>query len=75
MPEQIAEWIWAGLAVYAALGASVSAVLMLGLLQRIDPLAADAPWRVKALIAPGLVALWPIMLVLLIRPKLHERRS
>jgi hypothetical protein len=66
--EQIATWIWLCLTAYAASGALVWIALMLGLMKRLDASAAVAPLRVKAILAPGLIALWPIVLAILIRP-------
>jgi hypothetical protein len=71
--EQIAMEIWLWLAAYASLGALLWLALMLGLMKRLDAAAAAASWRVKAVLSAGLIALWPIVLALLIRPR--ERRS
>lgn len=71
MSERAAEVIWAGVGAYAGLGAVVALLLLFfGGLRRIDATAAVAPLRVKVLIAPGLVALWPLMLLRLagVRP-------
>ena len=62
MTEAVAANIWLGVGAYATVGVVVTLVLMLGALKRLDPLAAAAPLRVKALIAPGLIALWPLVL-------------
>lgn len=69
MSEQFAVSIWLGLAAYAAVGALLWIVLMLGLIKRLDASAAAASWRVKAVLTPGLIALWPIVLALLIKPQ------
>lgn len=63
MPEQIAGGILAGLAIYWGIGIIAAVILLLGGLRRIDSLAASAPWRVKLLIAPGIITLWPVLLV------------
>jgi hypothetical protein len=47
---------------YAGIGVLVAAALVLGGLRRIDAGAAAAPWQVRLLLVPGLVALWPVML-------------
>jgi len=57
-----AEIIWALIAGYFALGLGLALAMLAGWLRRLDPLAATAPWRVKLLLVPGLVALWPLML-------------
>jgi hypothetical protein len=47
---------------YAALGVLVLIALLAGGLKRFGPAAASAPLHVKALLAPGMIALWPVML-------------
>jgi hypothetical protein len=71
MDVDVAIAIWRGLLAYAAVGAIAALWMLAGGLKRIDPLAAAAPLRVKLLLAPGLIALWPAMLVL----RLRARRS
>ena len=61
MPERTAELFWIGLAAYAALGAVALVLLWSGGLARFDKAAAAAPWRVKLLLAPGMIALWPLL--------------
>ncbi len=73
MSEQFALWIWLGLGAYAALGLLLWIALVVGLMRRLDSSAAVAPWRVKAVLAPGVIALWPIVLGLLFKPR--ERAS
>jgi hypothetical protein len=62
MPERAAELFWIGLATYAAVGAFVLVFLWSGVLARFDKAAAAAPWRVRLVLAPGMIALWPLML-------------
>lgn len=69
MSEQFAAWIWMVFAGYLSFGALLWIVLSLGLMKRLDASAAAAPWSVKAILAPGLIALWPAVLVLLFKPK------
>ena len=69
MFEPIAAGLWLGLAAYASLGALLWCALMLGLMKRLDASAAIAPLRVQAIVAPGLIALWPFVLALLIKPR------
>ncbi len=47
---------------YFALGAAFAVVFLSFGLRRLDPIAAAGPLRFKLLIAPGIVALWPVML-------------
>jgi hypothetical protein len=67
--EEFAAWIWIAFAGYLSLGSLLWIALSLGLMQRLDASAAAASWPVKALIAPGLIALWPAVLMLLFKPK------
>ena len=69
MSEQFAAWIWIAFAGYLSLGALLWIVLTLGLMKHLDASAATAPWPVKAILAPGLIALWPAVLMLLFKPK------
>lgn len=74
MSERAAELIWLALAGYASVGAVVTLILLAGALRRIDIAAAAAPIRVKLLITPGLIALWPLLLVRLAGVKPCEDR-
>lgn len=68
MSEAAAETIWTLAACYAAFGALVAIVLVAGGLNRIDPLAHAAPLRVKLLWLPSFIALWPVLVLRLIKP-------
>jgi hypothetical protein len=58
-----AEGLLVVLAVYFVIGALLAtAIAFLGL-ARIDSGASGMPWSARLLILPGLVALWPLMLV------------
>lgn len=73
MSEQVAAWIWLCLAAYVSFGALLWIALTLGIMKRLDASAAVAPWRVKAILAPGLIVLWPIVLSKLLKSR--ERAS
>jgi len=62
------------LAAYLAAGVLVAVALLLGGLRRIDTAAAAAPMRVKLLLVPGMVALWPLMLRRALGWQPHEDR-
>jgi len=49
---------------YFAVGALVALLFLAFGLRRVDVVAADGSLRFKLLIAPGVIALWPIVLVL-----------
>lgn len=64
-----AEGILAALAVYLAVGGLVATVIAIKGLERIDAGAHGMPWSARLLILPGLVALWPLMLVKCLKQK------
>lgn len=64
MPVDVAEIILSAAGLYVV-GGLVFALTFLALgLRHVDALAADGPWTFKALILPGVVGLWPIVLLL-----------
>lgn len=64
-----AEGVLAVLAVYLAVGAICAAVIAVKGLERIDAGAQGMPWSARLLILPGLVALWPLMLMKCLQQK------
>jgi len=66
---------WLGLAAYAGAGALVALWLIAGALQRFDPEAARAPWRVKLLLVPGMLALWPVLIARALGVRPREDRA
>lgn len=58
----IAQLILLTIAAYLAVGVLVGVPFILRGVSRLDPAAAAAPWTFRALIIPGAVALWPIVL-------------
>lgn len=65
----IAWTILVALAAYAAVGAVFATCFLIALVERIDPATRGAPWTFRAIIWPGCVALWPVLLVLTIRSR------
>lgn len=65
MSEPLANYIVLALAGYIAIGALVGLIYMFGGAGKIDPAAKGKglPLRVRALILPGVIGLWPVMLV------------
>ncbi|MBL8548345.1 MAG: hypothetical protein JNJ73_00065 [Hyphomonadaceae bacterium] len=58
-----AEILWTLAALYLGAGLLVAIPLLFGgAIGRFDRQAASAPLHVKLLLAPGLIALWPLML-------------
>ena len=62
MPAQIARLIVPALEIYGGIGAVVAAAFLLFGLDRIEPLARGA-YAFRPLLVPGLVMLWPLVLV------------
>jgi len=71
MSEPAAELVVLGLGIYAAIGLLVGVIYMLGGAGRIDPAAKGKgmPFRVRLLILPGIIGLWPLMLIKLFAQK------
>lgn len=49
------------LAAYLAIGSIVAVPFVLFGVGRIDPAAKEAPWTFRALVVPGVVAMWPLL--------------
>lgn len=64
MSESAANLLVSGLGLYAAVGLLVGVIFLFGGAGRIDPAAKGKgmPLRVRLLILPGIVGLWPLML-------------
>lgn len=60
--EQTAEIIWLSLGAYLGVGLVVAVPTLLFGLGRLEPGATAMPLRVRFLVAPGLMALWPLIL-------------
>ena len=63
MDASAAELIWTVVGAYFGVGFVVAIALVGGLVRRFDPLAAQAPWRVKLILVPGMAALWPLLAI------------
>ena len=64
MNEQTANVIVLALGVHAVFGLLTGLIYVSGGAGRIDPAAKGGgmPWRVRLLILPGVIGLWPLML-------------
>jgi hypothetical protein len=69
MSATSAEGFWAVLAVYLAVGVLSTTFIAIKGLERIDAGARDMPWSARLLILPGLLALWPLMLLKCLKQK------
>lgn len=71
MSESAAEFLVLGLGIYAGLGLLVGLIYMFGGGGRIDPAAKGKglPVRVRLMILPGIIGLWPLMLIKLLVQK------
>jgi hypothetical protein len=63
MSHNLAELLVAIASGYTLLGVLFAAAFVTRGVNRIDPLAPSAPWTFRALIVPGTVAFWPLLLV------------
>lgn len=61
MPEVLARTIVLCLALYALLGALYAVGFLTRRIQRVDPAAQGAGWGFRLLLAPGVIALWPLL--------------
>ncbi|MEO1323703.1 MAG: hypothetical protein AAFV59_11915 [Pseudomonadota bacterium] len=71
MSEAAAETLVLAIGLYFAIGVLVGLIYMFGGAGRIDPAAKGKglPFRVRLLILPGMIGLWPLMLVKLFAQK------
>lgn len=74
MTDQLAEIIWLSFGAYSGVGLCVAAPTLLFGLRRLEAGAAEMPLRVRLLIAPGLIALWPLVLVRIFGLRAKEDR-
>ena len=71
MSETAANLLVTGLSIYAAIGLLVALAYLFGGAGRIDPAAKGKgmPIRVRLVIMPGVIGLWPLMLTKLFARK------
>jgi len=62
MSVEIVHGLVAIVAAYAAIGLVVAVPFVIAGIGTIDPAARAAPWTFRALVFPGVVALWPYLL-------------
>lgn len=74
MPVEVANTVLQIAAAYLAIGLVFAVLFVAFGLRRVDPAAAEGPLRFKLLIAPGVVLLWPVMLVLWLIGRRAEER-
>lgn len=79
MPVWLCNSILLLLGAHASLGAVFACWFLFRGISRLDPTAAHAPLGFRLIIAPGVVALWPVLLLRLRgvrpRPELADRGS
>jgi hypothetical protein len=61
LAERIASWILALVAAYLAAGVLFALAFLSRGIERVDPAAHGARWGFRCLIAPGVMALWPLL--------------
>ena len=70
MTIELAQQIWMGVVIYFALGAAFALIFLTLLLRRFDANArVSAPLQFRLIILPGVMALWPVLLILSLRPR------
>lgn len=74
MTEQLAERIWLWLGAYLGVGLCIALPTLLFGLRRLGAGAAHMPLRVRLLVAPGLIALWPLVTARLFGLRAKEDR-
>lgn len=57
----VARWMLALAGTYLAAGILFAAAFLTVGIARIDPAGRTAPWGFRILVAPGVVALWPLL--------------
>ena len=62
MLEQTAKLLVDSLAIYAALGVLFALAFLTSGITRLDPEAKGSGWGFRAIIFPGVVAFWPLLL-------------
>jgi hypothetical protein len=63
MTTDWAQWIVLTVVAYLASGLVFGSLCLARGLARLDPAAHNMPWAARLLVLPGLVALWPLMLL------------
>jgi hypothetical protein len=71
----LATWLVRAAAVYVAVGTVFSAFLLVRGLRRFDEAAAHGGLGFKLLVLPGMVALWPLVLVIWRRGQAVQERN
>ena len=61
MARLIAEWVVLILGFYLAAGALFAVPFVLRGVNALDPVARESSWGFRAIILPGVVALWPLL--------------
>lgn len=67
MTHLLAQWLVTLAAWYFVVGLIVAVGISAAGLHRLDPVAAHGTWVFRLLILPGLTALWPLMLMRVVR--------
>jgi hypothetical protein len=70
-----ATWLVRAAAVYVAVGVAFSAFLLVRGLRRFDEAAAQGGLGFRLLVLPGMVALWPLLLVMWRRGEAVQERN
>lgn len=74
MSEQTAALIWLSLVAYLSVGLIVAVATLSFSIKLLEPSAGAMPLRVRLLIVPGLMALWPLIVARLLGVRAKEDR-
>lgn len=72
MAEQIAEIVWLSLVAYLGAGLFIAVLTLRFGLRRLEPTTSAMPFRVRPLLAPGLMALSPLIMTRLFGMRAKE---
>ena len=74
MAEETALLVWLSLAAYLGVGLLVAFTTIVFAVKRLEPGAGAMPLRVRLLVTPGLMALWPLVIIRLLGARAAEDR-
>lgn len=63
MSHSVAEWLVTLISGYVIAGTLFAVPFVTHGVNRVDPLAREAPWTFRVLVAPGTAVFWPLLLV------------
>jgi hypothetical protein len=74
MTETLAHFTLLVIGAYLGIGLAISVVSVLIFMRRIEPSGAPLPIKVRILLLPGMIALWPVIVMRILGRKPAEDR-